>query len=56
MFRSEYPFRRGRLFGEDILPIPRSFQRAIDNMMQDVWEPSPAVSLVAGFYTLERMI
>jgi HSP20 family protein len=49
MFRSEYPFRRGRLFGEDILPIPRSFQRAIDNMMQDVWEPSPAVSLVAGF-------
>jgi len=49
MFRSEYPFRRGRLFGEELLPIPRSFQRAIDSMLQDVWEPTPAVSLVSAF-------
>ncbi len=49
MFRSEYPFRRGRLFGEELLPIPRSFQRAIDNMLQDVWEPNPALSLVSVF-------
>jgi HSP20 family protein len=55
MFRSEYPFfrnagvgRRG-LFGEDLLPIPRSFQRAIDNMLQDIWEPVPAVSISAAF-------
>jgi HSP20 family protein len=49
MFRSEYPFRRGRLFGEEILPIPRTFQRAIDNMLQDIWEPTPALSVVSGF-------
>ena len=41
MFRSELPWRRGRLFGgEEMLPIPRSFQRAIDTMLQDMWEPS----------------
>lgn len=49
MFRSEYPLRRGRLFGEDLLPIPRSFQRTIDNILQDVWEPSSAMSLVSAF-------
>jgi HSP20 family protein len=49
MFRSEYPLRRGRLFGEELLPIPRSFQRAIDNILQDVWEPPSAVSLVSAF-------
>jgi HSP20 family protein len=49
MFRSEYPFRRGKLFGEDLLPIPRSFQRAIDSMLQDVWEPAPMLSAVAAF-------
>ena len=49
MFRSEYPLRRGRLFGEELLPIPRSFQRAIDSMLQDVWEPASAVSLVSTF-------
>ncbi len=49
MFRSEYPFRRGRLLGEELLPIPRSFQRVIDNILQDVWEPTPALSLVSAF-------
>ena len=49
MFRSEYPFRRGRLFGEELLPIPRSFQRAIDSMLQDVWEPAPALSMTPTF-------
>lgn len=38
MFRSEYPLRR-RLLGEEPLPIPRSFQRAIDSMLNDFWEP-----------------
>lgn len=49
MFRSEYPFRRGKLFGEDVLPIPRSFQRAIDSMLQDVWEPASALSALSAF-------
>ena len=49
MFRSEYPFRRGRSLGEEFLPIPRSFQRAIDSMLQDVWEPAPALSMAATF-------
>ncbi len=41
MFRSELPWRRGRLFGGEEFPlVPRSFQRAIDTMLQDVWEPS----------------
>lgn len=41
MFRSEYPIRRSgsRLFGEEFLPIPRSFQRAIDSVFQDMLEP-----------------
>ncbi|MFN4897089.1 MAG: Hsp20/alpha crystallin family protein [Pseudomonadota bacterium] len=49
MFRSDYPFRRGRLFGEELLPIPRSFQRAIDSMLQDVWEPAQSMSVVSTF-------
>jgi HSP20 family protein len=49
MFRSEYPFRRGRLFGEEVLPISRGFQRAIDNMLQDIWEPTSAVSVAPSF-------
>jgi len=40
MFRSEYPFRRGRLFGEEILPAQRGFQRAIDSLLQDLLEPA----------------
>jgi HSP20 family protein len=45
MFRSDYPLRRGRLFGEEFLPIPRSFQRAIDSLLQDVIEPTaPALA------------
>ncbi len=40
MFRSDYPLRRGRLFGEEFLPIPRSFQKAIDSLWQDMWEPT----------------
>jgi HSP20 family protein len=55
MFRSEYPFFRGAgpgrrgLFGEDLLPIPRSFQRALDSMLQDIWEPLPALAISAAF-------
>jgi HSP20 family protein len=43
MFRSDYPLRRSRLFGEEFLPIPRSFQKAIDSLLQDVMEPSTPV-------------
>ena len=40
MFRSEYPMRRSsRLLGEELFPMPRSFQRVIDSMLQDMWEP-----------------
>lgn len=41
MFRREYPLLRSRLFGGEEFPaIPRNFQRAIDSLLQDVWEPS----------------
>ena len=40
MFRSDYPLRRSRLFGEELLPFNKNFQRAIDSLLQDVWEPS----------------
>ncbi|MFO0416810.1 MAG: Hsp20/alpha crystallin family protein [Pseudomonadota bacterium] len=50
MFRSEYPLlRRGRLFGEEMLPFPRSIQRALESFMQDMWEPSTAAPAMA-FY------
>lgn len=48
MFRSEYPLRRSRLFGEEFLPFNRSFQRAIDSLLQDAWEPS-ITQLAAAF-------
>ncbi len=45
MFRSDYPVRRGRLFGEEFLPVPRNFQRALDSLMQELLEPtSQAIS------------
>ncbi len=54
MFRSDYPTRRSRLFGEEFLPIPRSFQRALDTLWQDVWEPStPNIS--TGFTFLPHV-
>lgn len=49
MFRSEYPLRRGRLFGEEFLPIPRNFQRIIDSLLQDVMEPSSTPALAWAF-------
>jgi HSP20 family protein len=54
MFRSDYPTRRSRLFGEEFLPIPRSFQRALDSLWQDMWEPStPAIG--TGFTFLPQV-
>lgn len=47
MFRN-YPLLRGRFFGEEFPAIPRNFQRAIDSLLQDVWEPS-AQQLAWGF-------
>jgi HSP20 family protein len=39
MLRSEYPLQpRPRLFGEELFPIPRLFQRALDQMVEDLWE------------------
>ncbi len=49
MFRSDYPTRRSRLFGEEFLPIPRSFQRAIDTLWQDMWEPSTQITSALAF-------
>lgn len=48
MFRSEYSLQpRQRLFGEEFLPIPRLFQRALDQMVEDFWE-RPAASTLAS--------
>ena len=49
LLRSEYPIQaRPRLFGEDIFPVPRLVQRAIDQMMEDFWE-RPAVAARTAF-------
>ena len=54
MFRNDYPTRKSRLFGEEFLPIPRSFQRALDTLWQDMWEPAtPAIS--TGFTFLPQV-
>jgi HSP20 family protein len=39
MFRSNYPLRSSRLFGEELPTAPRSLQKAIDSVLQDMWEP-----------------
>jgi HSP20 family protein len=44
MFFSDYLSRRPRLFSEDVFAIPRSFQRAIDNMLVDMGQPNWPVS------------
>ena len=37
MLRSEYSLQpRQRLFGEELFPIPRLFQRALDQMAEDL--------------------
>ncbi len=48
MLRSEYSLQpRQRLFGEEFFPIPRLFQRALDQMAEDFWE-RPVVSAIAS--------
>jgi HSP20 family protein len=49
MFRSDYPLRRSRLFGEELLPLPRNIQRVFDSFLQDMWEPSLPTALSPAF-------
>jgi HSP20 family protein len=49
MFFSDYLSRRPRLLSEDIFPIPRSLQHAIDNMLLDVNQPSWLSSATTTF-------
>ena len=39
MFRSNYPTRSSRLFSEEFPLVPRSLQKTLDSVLQDVWEP-----------------
>lgn len=49
MFFSDYLSRRPRLLGEDVFALPRSFQRAIDNMLVDINQPSWLPSAATTF-------
>ncbi len=49
MFRSDYPLRRNRLFGEELLPLPRNIQRVFDSFLQDMWEPHAPLAVSAAF-------
>jgi HSP20 family protein len=47
MFRSNYPLRSSRVFGEELPMGPRSLQKTLDSVLQDMWEPYFASSKVA---------
>lgn len=43
MFRSQYSLLPQSSFGEDVFPMLRSFRRALDSAMRDVWDVTPEV-------------
>lgn len=50
MLRSQYSLIPQTFFGEDLSPIVRSFQKAINSAFQDVWEPSFPLLAQREFY------